>query len=159
MLRTLLAMVAALTLAVPAAQIHDARAHGTQQGSLLIDHAWARDTGGRTGAGAAYMKIVNEGEQMERLIGATSPAANVVELHTHIRDGDIMRMRQVDNIEVGAGQSVDLKPGGLHVMLIGLTGPLKEGASFPLTLTFEQAGEVTVEVKVESATAGGSGHH
>ena len=153
MLRILLAVMAALTLAVPTAQ-----AHGTQQGSLLIDHAWARDTGGRTGAGAAYMKIVNESGKTERLIGASSPAANVVELHTHMRDGDIMRMRQVDNIEVEAGQSVDLKPGGLHVMLIGLTGPLEEGSSFPLTLTFEHAGEVTVQVKVESATASG-GHH
>ena len=90
--------------------------------------------------------------------GWTQPAARVVELHTHVREGEVMRMRPVTDIPVPAGQTVELRPGGLHVMLIGLTGPLQQGSRVPLTLRFERAGEVQVELTVEAAGARGSGH-
>ena len=86
------------------------------------------------------------------------PAARVVELHTHIREGDVMRMRPVADIPLPSGQTVHLRPGGLHIMLIGLTEPLRQGATVPLTLRFERAGEVQVTLGVESAGARGHAH-
>jgi copper(I)-binding protein len=74
-------------------------------------------------------------------------------LHTTIKEGDVMRMRQVQSIDVPAGGSTELRPGGLHVMLIGLAQPLVQGTKIPLTLSFERAGTVTVEVMVEAAGA------
>ena len=72
-----------------------------------------------------------------------------VELHQMQMQGDVMRMRQVDAIDIPANKSVALEPGGLHIMLVGLKAPLKEGDRFPMTLTFEKAGEVKVDVVVE----------
>jgi hypothetical protein len=84
--------------------------------------------------------------------------ASVVELHTHTADGGVMRMRQVEAIDVTGGTTTQLRPGGLHIMLIGLKAPLKEGTRFPLTLKFEKAGEVALEVAVRAATSGGEAH-
>ena len=76
-----------------------------------------------------------------------------MELHTHIRDGDVMRMRPVNDIPVPANGEVSLQPGGLHLMLIGLARPLNDGQSIPVSLRFERAGEVTVELAVQAAGA------
>jgi copper(I)-binding protein len=114
------------------------------------------------GTGAGFMTIRNGGAEPDRLVAARSPASRVVELHTHIREGDVMRMRPAEAIEVPAGQEVRLAPGGFHLMLIGLGAALDQGAKVPVTLVFERAGEVTVELQVESAGArgpsGGHGH-
>ena len=101
----------------------------------------------------------NGGAQPDRLLSAATPAARVVELHTMERDGDVMRMRPVRDIVVAPGATVELRPGGFHIMLIGLTAPLQQGARVPLTLRFERAGEVQVELAVEAAGARGSAHH
>ncbi|MCU0839063.1 MAG: copper chaperone PCu(A)C [Rhodospirillales bacterium] len=130
------------------------RASETTIGSLKIEHPWARATAGAAANGAAYMVISTSGNEADQLIGATSPVAATVELHTHVMEGDVMRMRPVKAIEVNAGEPAVLKPGGLHVMLIGLRAPLKQGASFPLTLTFAKSGTVTVNVDVEGPGAG-----
>jgi copper(I)-binding protein len=90
-------------------------------------------------------------------VSASAPVANKVELHTHIKDGPVMKMREVASIEVGPHAKVALKPGGLHIMMIGLKKPLEKGSHFPLTLTFEKAGKMTVEVTVEAAGAMGMG--
>jgi hypothetical protein len=124
-------------------------------GPLTIDHPWARPSVAANGG--AYMTISTSGEAADRLIQAASPVAATVELHTHILDGDVMRMRPVTAIEVNVGEPATLRPGGLHVMLIGLKAPLKAGERFPLTLTFANAGTVTVDVMVEPA--GAAGHH
>jgi copper(I)-binding protein len=84
--------------------------------------------------------------------------SRTVELHEMKMDGDVMRMRQVAAVDVPAGGSVALEPGGLHVMLLGLKAPLKEGDRFPMTLRFEKAGEVKVEVHVEAAGVGPARH-
>ncbi|MBM3485896.1 MAG: copper chaperone PCu(A)C [Alphaproteobacteria bacterium] len=128
-----------------------AGAHETRLGPLQIGHAWARATAGK--AGAAYLEIRNGGGQPDKLVSAASPAAATVELHTHIRDGDVMRMRKVPAIDLAPGKEVKLAPGGLHVMLIGLKAPLKAGDRFPLTLTFDKAGSVTLEVEVQPVAA------
>ena len=118
---------------------------------------WARASAGMAGAGAAFMDIKNGGAA-DRLVAASAGVSKSVELHTHIKEGEVMKMRQVEAIDVPAGGMVHLKPGGLHVMFIGLKAPLKEGETFPLTLTFEQAGDMTVDVDVKAPGAMGSMH-
>jgi hypothetical protein len=148
--RTLLAAAAAFA-ALPAA------AHDYAAGDIRIGHPWTR-AAGANGNGGAFMRLTNGGAQPDRLVSAASPIARVVELHTHIREGDVMRMRPVADIPVPAGQTVELRPGGLHVMLIGLNAPLAQGSRVPVTLRFERAGEVQVELTVEAAGARASGH-
>ena len=126
-------------------------------GALRIAAPWTRAMrAGGTGAG--FMTIRNTGSAPDRLVAARSPAANVMELHTHIRDGDVMRMRAVPAIELPAGQEVRLAPGGLHLMLIGLAQSLEPGGRVPVTLVFERAGEVTIQLVVEAAGARGPAH-
>ena len=118
-------------------------------GDLLIDHPWARATAGAGKTGVAYMSLAATGEQADRLVGIASPVAERAALHTHIIEDDIARMRRVEAVEVVPGSPTVLDPGGLHIMLMGLTRPLVEGERFPLTLEFEQAGSVVVEVVVK----------
>lgn len=125
-------------------------------GSLSIDHPWARASVAANGA--AFMTISTSGSTPDQLVAAASPVAEKVELHTHIMDGNVMQMRPVQAVDVSAGAPAELKPGGFHVMLIGLKGPLKEGERFPLTLTFAKAGSVTVDVLVEAPGAGAVEH-
>lgn len=138
-------------------------AHDYTVGSLKIDHPWSRATVAGIPNGVAYFVLENNGDTDDRLLSASSPVADKAELHTHIRDGEVVRMRHVDDISVPAGQSVALEPGGLHVMLMGLKEPLQQGNKFPLTLEFEQAGSVTVDVMVQlltgSKAAQGSDDH
>ncbi len=149
--RSLLAAAAALA-ALPAA------AHDATAGDIAIGHPWSR-AAGANGTGAGFMTLHNGGTQPDRLLSAASPVARQVELHTHIRDGNVMRMRPVEDIPIPAGQTVELRPGGLHVMMIGLKQPLVQGTRVPLTLRFERAGEVQVELAVEAAGARGPQHH
>lgn len=116
-------------------------------GDIKIQSPWSRATAASAPSGIAYLTIVNNGAS-DRLVKTSTDVSRTAELHTHLMDGQVMRMRHVPEIEVAGGAETKLAPGGLHVMLIGLKGPLKEGASFPLTLTFERAGTVTVEVQV-----------
>jgi len=143
---------AASLLCVPAA-----RAQEVSAGALRIAGPWTRAMrAGGTGAG--FMTIRNTGTAPDRLVAARSPVAPVVELHTHVRDGEVMRMRPVPAIDLPAGQAVQLAPGGLHLMLIGLTQALNQGGRVPVTLVFERAGEVEVQLAVEGAGARGPAH-
>ena len=134
------------------------RAQEISAGDLRIDRPWTR-AAGQGGTGAGYMTIRNAGAAPDRIVAARAAAARVVELHTHIRDGEVMRMRPVPTIEIPAGGTVQLAPGGLHLMLIGLAAPLRQGERVPVTLVFERAGEVQVQLAVESAGARGPGGH
>lgn len=119
-------------------------------GDIAVSGAFARAAAAPGGASAAYMTL-NAASSPDRLVSAASPAAARVELHTHTLDAQgVARMMQVQAIEVAPGSATELKPGGLHVMLMGLTAPLAEGQSIPLTLTFEKAGAVTLEVPVRA---------
>jgi copper(I)-binding protein len=120
-----------------------------------VQAAWARPTVQGQDAGGGFLRIVG-GAQADKLVSASAGIAGRVELHSMSMEGDVMRMRQVDGIEVPAGKAVELKPGGLHLMFMDLKSPLKTGASFPLTLRFEKAGEVKVEVKVQPAAPAGA---
>ncbi len=125
-----------------------------QQARIEVTAPWTRAAGaGATGAG--YMTLRNAGAAPDRIVAARSPAARTVELHTHIRDGDVMRMRPVPAIDLPPGQEVRLAPSGFHLMLIGLAAPLRQGEKVPVTLVLERGGEVAVELSVESAGARG----
>ena len=128
-------------------------------GKIAVENVWARASASRTGAGAAYLTLRNTGGSGDRLVSAATKVAKRVELHTHKMENNVMRMARVDGIDLPAGGAVTLKPGGLHVMLMGLNQKLVKGDSFPLTLTFEKSGSVTVDVAVQSIAAmGPSGH-
>lgn len=153
-MKTILRFFVALSFMVTGA----AFAHDYTAGSLKIDHPWSRATVAGIPNGAAYFVLENNGDTDERLLSGASPVADKVEIHTHIRDGEVMRMRQVDDVVIPAGETVALEPGGLHIMLMGLKEPLEEGKNFPMTLEFENAGTVEVEVVVQLITGGKAGH-
>jgi copper(I)-binding protein len=124
-----------------------------------VEGAWARPTVEGQAAGGGFLKITG-GATGDRLLAVTGGISKTVELHTMEMDGNVMRMKQIDAIDIPAGGTVELKPGGNHVMFMGLAQPLKAGSSFPLTLRFEKAGEVKVVVQVAvQAPAGGGGEH
>ncbi|MDH3240659.1 MAG: copper chaperone PCu(A)C [Alphaproteobacteria bacterium] len=136
------------------------RDHGAKGQGIAVEVPWARATPGRSANGAAYFTVTNRGPSGDRLIGASSSAAGRVELHTHIHDKGVMRMRKLDGVVLAPGVSVTFRPGGHHVMLVGLKAPLRKGGTFPLTLRFEKSAPVTVTVKVMGIGAmGGGGSH
>jgi len=153
--RTAPLAAAAALLAAAAPALADV--HVTPLGPLRIERPWTR-AAGQGGQGAGYMVIRNTAAQPDRLVAASSPAAPRVELHTHIRDGEVMRMREVPHIDIPANGHASLQPGGLHLMFIGLSRPLNQGESVPVTLRFERAGEVTVNLRVEAAGAPAPAH-
>ncbi|SEO03801.1 hypothetical protein SAMN04490248_101119 [Salinihabitans flavidus] len=118
---------------------------------IAIHEPYARTSGMMAKTGAAFMKIENGGDEDDRLIEARADMSERVELHTHIDDGDgVMKMRHVpDGFAIPAGQSHMLMRGGDHVMFLGLTRRLKDGDVVPVTLIFEKAGEITVDVPVD----------
>jgi copper(I)-binding protein len=152
------AIAAALALGAQGpARAQTAMNHGTKGQGIAIEAPWARATPGRAANGAAYFTLANRGPGNDRLIGASSPAAGRVELHTHIHDKGVMRMRKLSGIDLGAGASVTFRPGGHHVMLMGLKAPLRKGGSFPLTLRFKNSAPKTITVKVMGIGAMGAG--
>jgi len=140
----LLAFAASLALASAAL---------AQTSQLEVSDAWARATPGKAENGVAYLTI--RSPTPDHLVSASSPVAKKAELHTMEMAGMVMKMRPLAGLDIPAGQPVALKPGGEHIMLLGLTRPLREGQSFPLTLNFEKAGTRTVTVAVEKPGAAG----
>ena len=130
-------------------------------GDIMVAHPWAPPmTGSKLTNSAAYMRLTDQGTKPDELISASSPVAQKVELHVFNVENGVYGMHPVQAIEVmpGAASTV-LRPGGAHVMLEGLKQPLKVGETFPLTLTFKDAGQLCVEVEVRSpqvATASAS---
>lgn len=150
---TLFAAAAAVSFALPALA-----------GSIItIEDSYARASGMKAMAGAAFMQIVNNGDEADQLIGAHSDIAKRIELHTHIEtEGGVMQMREVEGgFAIPAGETYVLKRGGDHVMFMGLTRPMEHGSLITVTLIFEQAGEVVVEIPVDlerKPMAGGMSH-
>ena len=135
-----------------------AHAHSYKIGAIDIGHPYARATAPGQPTGGGFLKLTNKGDAGDRLVSASAAVSSRVELHSMKMEGDVMRMRQVDAVDVPAGETVELKPGGLHIMFVDLKAPLKAGDSFPMTLKFERAGEVTVDVKVEKVKAEPAAH-
>jgi copper(I)-binding protein len=140
-----------------AAALAAASAVLAQSNQLEVSNAWSRATPAKAENGAAYVTILSP--TPDRLLSASSPVAKKAELHTMEMAGMVMKMRPTAGHDIPAGQPVALKPGGEHIMLIGLQQPLREGQSFTLTLNFEKAGARTVSVAVEKAGAMSGMHH
>lgn len=131
-----------------------AAAHDYKLGTLVISHPWARATAPAAPAGGGFLSITNTGATADRLVSARSAAANMVQIHEMKMDGGVMRMREVDHgLEIPAGATVTLAPGGFHLMMMGLKEPLKEHTMVPVTLTFEKAGSIDVQLAVEGMGA------
>lgn len=142
-----LLLAALLSLAPVSAFAHDYKA-----GTLEIQHPNSRAMLPGAPVGGGFLTIVNTGSEPDRLVSATSPAAGEVQLHEMAMENDVMKMRHLENgIEIPAGATVELKPGGLHVMFMKVKEPFKEGAKVPATLVFEKAGSVDVEFHVGPA--------
>ena len=118
--------------------------------TIAVRDAFARASSPAAKSGAAFMAIDNTGGTDDRLVAASSDIAARVELHTHIMEDDVMRMVHVEEgFEIPAGETVLLERGGKHVMFMGLAAPMEQGARVEVTLTFEEAGDVTVEIPVD----------
>lgn len=136
-------------------------AHDFKVGPLKIGHPWSRATPAGAKVGGGYLSIENTGTTADRLVSVSVPFAARAEVHEMaVKDG-IMTMRPLDQgVEVPAGAKVEFKPGGYHIMFMELKQQLKQGESMKGTLTFEKAGTVDVEFKVDSIAAKGSeGEH
>ena len=132
-------------------------------GTLVIEAPWARATPGGAQVGGGYMKITNTGKEADRLVGGSLPIAGEVEVHEMAMAGNVMKMRRLaDGLEIKPGESVELKPGGNHLMFMGLRGGLKAGQPIKGTLVFQKAGTVEVEYRVApigAPSGGGHSHH
>ena len=121
--------------------------------SIVIDHPWARATPTGAKTGAAYVTLINNGSSGDRLLAAKTPVADAVQFHSVSEENGVSRMREMRAVEVPPGGKVTFSPGGMHIMLVGLKQPLKEGQTFPLSLTFEKAGKVDVTVSIAKVGA------
>jgi copper(I)-binding protein len=120
-----------------------------QAGMLVIRNVWARPATKADALSAVYMVIENTGDQPDRLLHAHCDVAGTVELHETKMEGGVMKMQPVDGIDIPAKGTVELKPGGLHIMLIGLTRDLNPGDEIELELHFDKAGHVPVKAVVQ----------
>ncbi|MFO1502740.1 MAG: copper chaperone PCu(A)C [Steroidobacteraceae bacterium] len=119
--------------------------------TLRIDAPWARETAAGQRDGGGFMNIINDGNTADRLVSAASPASAAVQIHAVQMEQGMMRMRELpDGVPVPAAGRVELKPGSLHIMFIGLNHPLKAGDRVPVTLKFRAAGEKKVMFEVRS---------
>ncbi len=134
-----------------ALQASSSLAHDYKVGEIVIHHPWSRTTPPGAKVGGGYLLIKNTGKVADRLIEVKTPAAKMVEMHNSVVEAGVMKMREVDTIEIKPGQTVTLKPQGLHLMLMMLEKPLMQGNRFPVTLTFEKAGKIDVMMQVEKA--------
>jgi copper(I)-binding protein len=130
-------------------------AHEYRADELRIDHPFARATPPGARTGAVFFTVVNAGKETDRLLRASTPIAAGVVLHQMALEDGVMKMRAVPSVEVRSGGRLELRPNGYHLMLLDLKQPLKVGEKFPLTLTFEDAGSITISVWVEEMGAMG----
>lgn len=147
--------VAAVLTAASVYSLASGHAGQATVGTLTIENAWSRQSPMAANVAAGFMKIVNTGSEDDRLVKATAEISGTVQLHDMKMDGDVMKMAEMpDGVVIPAGQTVEFKPGSLHLMFLGLTSQPKEGDTFKGSLTFEKAGTVDVEFEVEAADAG-----
>ena len=140
------------------ASVQPSPAHEFKLGAIEIGHPWSRATLPGAKVGAGYLILKNTGSVSDRLVSVTTDIAAKSEVHEMSMTDGVMSMRPLqDGVEIEAGAEARLEPRSSHIMFMGLTAPLAEGAKFSAVLTFEKAGSVTVEFAVEKA-AGGESH-
>jgi periplasmic copper chaperone A len=156
------AIAATIATVAIAAASNFSQAHDYKLGSLEIAHPWTRATAPAAKVAAGYLKITNMGAAPDRLVSATFTASNSTEVHEMKHEGGVMLMRELkQGLVIKPGETVELKPGGLHLMFIDLKAGLKEKDRISGELVFEKAGRITVEFSVEAmgARSGHHGHH
>src|SRR5580700_5809879 len=132
------------------------RAEDVKAGDLVITQAWTRATPGGAKTGGGFLTIENKGSAPDRLVGVSADVAGKVEVHEMAMDGGVMKMRPVEGgLTIDPGKTVKLAPGGLHLMMMDLKSPLKQGDKLPVTLQFEKAGKVQVTLDVAAVGAPG----
>ncbi len=149
----LMAFMCSVLLGMSHASADAMKNHG-----IMIEDSWARATAGPAKAGAAYLTIANMGHDTDRLVAVKSDLANRTEIHNHLMEDGVMKMRHVQAVEVSPGTPIVLQPGGLHIMFMGLNKPFIKDEVLPLTLVFEKAGEVDVEFVVQGVGAKSKQH-
>ena len=161
----LLAAAVACALPMPgvmAAEVHSAEAtkglYDATLGNLGITRPWSRALPPTANTGALFVSIHNQGAK-DVLVAAHTDIADKVELHTHVHEDGLMKMRQVEHIEVPAESVLELAPGSYHIMLIDLHKPLQEGMRFPVRLEFAASGSVELQAEVRSMDAGTGAEH
>jgi copper(I)-binding protein len=131
-----------------------AHAHDYKLGSLEIAHPWSRATPPSAPSAGGFLAITNKGTTPDRLVAVRSAASDKAEIHEMKMDGNVMRMRELEKgLEIPPGATVELKPGGLHIMFMGLKAPFAKEARVPITLVFEKAGSIDVNLTVEAMGA------
>jgi copper(I)-binding protein len=166
-LRRYAALLVLVTALVGAAVLLSRQARGEDYsaGALRIGNPWTRATPKGASVAGGYMKITNSGTAPDRLVGGSSEVAGRFEIHSMVVEQGVAKMRPVEaGLEIKAGETVELKPGSFHVMLLGLERPLEKGQKVKGTLEFEKAGRVDIEYTVEalgttSPAAGGKHRH
>ncbi len=135
-------------LSVPAA------AHDYKVGALEITNPWTRATPATAQSGGGFLTVTNKGTAPDRLIAARSTASAKVEVHEVRMENNVMKMRELEKgLEIPAGTTVMLKPGGYHIMFMGLKAPIAKDSQIPVTLVFEKAGSIDIELKAEAIGA------
>lgn len=151
--RRLFLAAAVSVLALPAL------AQDYKVGSLEITTPWTRATPPSARTGGGFMTITNKGTTADRLVSARSNASDKVEIHEVQMDGSVMRMRELANgLEIAPGATIMLKPGGYHIMFMELKAPIAKDTKVPVTLVFEKAGSVDVQLTAEAMGAMPHGH-
>ena len=134
------------------------QAQEAKVGSIKVENAYTRATVPGQMAAGGFMKIENKGTA-DQLVSASSPVAGEVQLHEMAMEGNVMRMRQVKEVVVPAGATVELKPGGLHLMFMNIKAPLAAGETVPVKLKFAKAGEVEIKMPVNAMGNPGAMKH
>ena len=128
-------------------------------GNIVISHAWSPPSPGAMPTAAGYLTLQNHGVDTDTLLSVSAEMARSVTLHATLMDEGIMRMREQAVVEIPPKGEVRFEPGGLHIMFMGLAKPLEKGETFPVTLTFERVGPVTIEMTVLARDEAMSGDH
>jgi copper(I)-binding protein len=145
-------------LILSAVYCNPASAQQVKVGDLVLDHAWARATPTGAKIGGGFLTIENKGAAPDKLMGASSPAAGKIEVHETAMNNGVATMHPVKGgLPIAPGQSVTLAPGGYHLMMMELKGPLKKGDKIPVTLKFEKAGDIKVTFDIQGVGATSSG--
>ena len=143
--------VSALVFALAA--LSSVQAQTAASSAVKIVHVWARATPPAATTGVIYLTLLNSGTSDDQLLGGSSPVAEKVQFHSSMEDNGVMKMRELESIDIAPGATAALKPSSTHLMLLRLKHQLVAGQTFPLTLTFEKAGPIEVEVLVGTVGA------
>jgi periplasmic copper chaperone A len=134
-------------------------AHSYKLGTIIIGHIWGRATAVAAQTASVYVPLLNKGTAADHLLSASTPIAENVAIHESYQDNGIAKMRALPTLELAPNTPVAMRPGGKHLMLLGLKKQLNQGDKFPLILRFAKAGTIEVEAMIAAAGAQSDGHH